>query len=78
MAGRVAGRGLAVAPQAAAAGRAYTPPMRRLVYVVMLVGRFAGQAYVWRVAPPRRPIPIERPLELDPGAGTRVAWWLLR
>jgi hypothetical protein len=50
--------------------------MRRLLYVLMLIGRFAGQAYVWRATSPRRPVPIVRALELDGRAATRLAWWL--
>ncbi len=51
--------------------------MRRFLYVVMLIGRFAGQSYVWRSRTPQRPVPIVRPMEIDPRAGVRPAWWML-
>lgn len=57
---------------------AYTPGVRRLLCIAALIGRFSGQGYVWRVAPPPRPVPIERPFQVDGRNGTFLAWWLLR
>ena len=43
----------------------------------MLIGRFSGQSYIWRASQPRRPIPIVRQVNVDPGWATEPAWWLL-
>ncbi len=54
---------------------AYTPAMRRLVFLIALLTRFAGQEYVWRARPLQRPVPMEQPLD-EAREGSRVAWWL--
>jgi hypothetical protein len=52
--------------------------MRRLLYVTMIVGRFAGQSYVWRAASVRRPVPIVRNLDMSATSGTTLSWWLAK
>jgi hypothetical protein len=60
------------------APRAYTPRVRRLLCIAALIGRFCSQAYVWRISPPPRPVPIEWQLPADSTNGTLPAWWLAR
>ncbi len=50
--------------------------MRRLLWIAVLLGRFAGQEYIWHASRPRRPVPIERPLA-EEGDNPKTAWWLL-
>jgi hypothetical protein len=52
--------------------------MRRLLCIAALLSRFAGQSYIWRVAPLARPVPIVRDLPVDVAGGTLPAWWLAR
>ena len=68
----------ALEPAGNKAFAAYTPRVRRLICIAALVGRFSGQGYVWRVAPPPRPVPIERSFQVDPRSGVFPAWWLAR
>jgi hypothetical protein len=51
--------------------------MRRLFFIAVLLGRFAGQEYVWRAARLPRVTPIERPLTTESGMATQPAWWFL-
>jgi len=52
--------------------------MRRFLCIAALLSRFAGQSYIWRVGPLRRPVPIVWNLPADTLDGTLPAWWLGR
>ena len=56
--------------------RSYTPGMRRFVCVAALLFGFSGDRYAW-TARSRLPVPIERPVDVGEGSGTRrtLAWW---